>query len=184
MARAGMAYILSDLRRMVDDAGTAVWSDDDLQAVLDDCRTDFWELELRPAPRPWGGSEIWTVYVAGYTWLEGAESGTAAWRVYDANGSAIGTASYTADYRVGVITFLSDQRGSARYLDGRSYDVNRAAALLWEQRAGMYHDEFDFDADGSKFVRSQKVQHCLRMADYYRRRSRPRVAAIRRVDTA
>ena len=182
MSRDGMSDLLIRARRMVDDSGTAVWTDDEIQDVLDSCRVEFYKETLTPIPENSDETLIYRVYRSQYRDLEGAASGSTAWRVYDGLGSAIGTADYAADYMRGEITFSTDQAGSARYLRGRSYDLNYAAALLCEQRAAAAAADYDFAADGAKFSRAQWFQHCRALAEVYRRQSRPVTVQVVRTD--
>lgn len=182
MARAGMSNLLTRLRREVDDAGTATWTDDELQDMFDGCRVEFYDEKLIAEPVAVDGDEVYVYYRSAWSDLEEAPSGSDAWRVYDASGSAIGTADYSVNYRAGVITFAADQGGSARYLHGRSYDLACAAAEAWSERAAGEAGGYDFTADGGKFTRSQWFKHCREMADYFTSRQRITVATIVRSD--
>ena len=51
-----------------------------------------------------------------------------------------------------------------------TWDLNRGAAEGWRRKAGKLAMQFDFDADGQSFRRSQAVAHCERMAEQYRRK--------------
>lgn len=165
-ARTGMVNLIGRWRRMVDDAGTAVWTDDQAQQLLDGQRVDFWREALQPiATGP--AANIYQVYRARYRDLESATSGTMVWRVYDGAGATIGTADYSADYNLGVLTFTADQAGSARYLDGRAFDLNAAAASAWRERAALSASLYNFQADDGRYDRAQWFEHCVKMADYF-----------------
>lgn len=166
-ARAGMVNLISRWRRMVDDAGTAVWSDDAAQQILDANRITFWTDPVAPRPEHVDGSTSYTVYALRRRNLEELTSGSACWRLFDGTGATIGTADYSVDYLVGVVTFAADQAGSARYLNGREYDLNGAAADAWRERAAGKAGSYDFQADGGRFDRSQWFDHCIKLADYY-----------------
>ena len=181
--RAGMSDLIARWRRMVDDQGTAVWSADEAQELLDTFRVDVYGHELTPAPQYVSGTTVWKVHLCNFENLETAASGTAGFRLFDANGSAI-SSGFTADYLRGIFTFAADQRGSARYVDARSYDLNAAAAAGWREwmasKAGMYH----FSADGASYDRQQWFAHCAQMAAYYDRLSKPSVTTLTRADVA
>ena len=51
-----------------------------------------------------------------------------------------------------------------------TYDINAAAADVWQEKAAAITEDFDFSADGASYQRSQKYQHALEMAAYYRRK--------------
>lgn len=48
-----------------------------------------------------------------------------------------------------------------------TYDLNRAAAEIWEQKAALLAGKFDFSADGGNYSRSQAYQQALGMSRYY-----------------
>ena len=172
-AREGMTDLLSRLRRMVNDVGSAVWSDDeDLQDVLDAHRERLYREPLTFERTLTGsGTAEYTIYRSRYTNLE---AGTLNFRLEDASGTQRGTADYTADYAAGVLTMATDQLGTALYLTGYSYDLNGAAADLWRERAGQLAEHVDVQSGDNRLSRSQMMAHALEMADHYAQRSRAR----------
>ena len=166
-ARSGMTTLITRWRELVGGAGTAVWTDDEAQTILDGYRVDLWGHWLTDVPQMSSGTVVYQVFQAGYPNFEEIASGTAYFRVHDANGSVIGTSSWTADYQRGILTFGTTQAGSARYLDGRSYDLNGAAAHGWRELAGVKAELYKFTADGASYDRNQWFDHCLQMANYY-----------------
>jgi len=169
---------------MVDDAGTAVWDDDAAQEILDRRRADIWKEMLTPQPSLEDGETVYKVFLSNYENFEEIASGTTIWRVYDADGSTIGTADYTPDYIRGIITFSADQEGSTRYLDARSYDLDGAAADAWRERAAKVSSFYSFRAGENQMSRSDWFKHCTAMAAFYAARSRPAVVEMVRSDLA
>jgi hypothetical protein len=166
-ARSGMTNLISRFRSLVDDAGTAAFTDDRAQAILDGERFDFYQEPLAvTAQQVAAGSVAYHVYTSQYQNLEGTASGTVAFRLYDSLGTVI-TSGYTFDDQLGRFTFTASQAGSARYLDGRSYDLYGAAAAGWRERAGQQADGYDFRVEGRQFSRSQWFEHCMKMATFY-----------------
>jgi hypothetical protein len=51
-----------------------------------------------------------------------------------------------------------------------TYDLNAAAADLWAEKAASVAAQFDFNADGGSFNRSQKYQFAMAQSRYYRAR--------------
>jgi hypothetical protein len=174
MARDGMSNTIAELRNMCN-AGTAdytlgvttYWSDNQLQQVLDQYRTDFREaLEMKPTYT--GGSVTYTEFYFSYPWVEHAESGTVAWRVETSDGGTVaGTADYVVNYHARNITFDNDQAGTAWLLFGRRYDMNRAAAHVWRHKASSYSAVYDVSTDNHTLKRSQLVENARKMALYY-----------------
>ena len=187
-ARSGMTSLISRWRRMVDDAGTAVWSDDVAQQILDQHAVRLLHHPISPETwyRP-SNTTAYQLYSVGYRDLEGSASGSAQWYVYDGDGNA--APSNTPDFSKGEILFAADTDGATYYVTAYSYDLDLAAATAWRERAGMQADGYDFSADGASYSRSQWFQHCQQMADMYAARGGStrtgRTAAIRldRADT-
>lgn len=57
-----------------------------------------------------------------------------------------------------------------------TWDLNRAAMLGWEAKAGKAAGGYDFRTEDQQFARSQIAAHCLAMADRYRARVTPGIA--------
>lgn len=179
--RAGMSDLITRWRRMVNDQGTAVWTADEAQELLDTFRTDVWAEQLTPAPQYISGTAQYKVHMTNFENLETTASGTAAFRLFDANGSAI-SSGFNSDYLRGIFTFSADQKGSARYIDARSYDLNAAAAAGWREWMASKAELYQFSADGASYNRQQWFLHCAQMADYYDRLSKPSVTSLVRSD--
>ena len=149
------------------------WTDTRIQTALDQTRQDVDGLSLSPVKETDSGGTIrYLRYNSGHTYYEQTDGGTAIFYVYDATGARAGTATYTADYRRGVVTFGSDQAGTAYYLSGRVYDPYLAAAEVWEYKAANVADRFDFTADGASFKVSQLVDHYQRQASRMKAQSK------------
>lgn len=51
-----------------------------------------------------------------------------------------------------------------------TYDLNAAAADIWDEKAAALAPNFDFEADGGRYDRSQAFEQAQKMARYYRSR--------------
>lgn len=51
-----------------------------------------------------------------------------------------------------------------------TYDLNAAAADVWEEKAAAVSSQFDFSADGASFSLSQQYQQADKMTRHYRAR--------------
>jgi hypothetical protein len=58
--------------------------------------------------------------------------------------------------------------GGTDYVE--TWDLNRAAAEGWRWKAAKVAGEFDFQADGAQYNRSQKLDMCNKMVAQYQRR--------------
>lgn len=186
MARTGMTDLIRKVRQMGNAgsadftiAGVSYWSDDQLQELLDDNRLDVVFEELTEIPEYDGSGN--TVYYEYRSRFGNFESGTV-FAVKDSLGAAVGTALWTADYQRGIVTFISDTGGDSAYLDGASYDIEGAAADLWEQKAAQYGESFDWSSDNHSIRRGQVVQNALKMAEIHRRRARIMPGVLTRSD--
>jgi hypothetical protein len=161
---------------------TTWWSDDQLQEVLDTFRTDLNRVNLRQEPEYEGGTALYYDYYAPRGNLEEAASGSIAWAVENSDGDDAGTATYSADYIVGLIRFSADQAGTAYYLRARSYDLNAAAAHVWREKAAWRAEYVSFTADDQSFNQSEWFTHCWQMADRYETQSGSSDAILVRSD--
>ena len=173
MARTGMTDLIATLRGMTE-SGTAdwtlgtvsFWSDNHVQDVLDLHRKDYVFQELMPYPTQGsGGTVLYNQYRAPVGNFEQTTGGTAIFYVQDGTGANVGTALYSVDYVRGVVTFASNTRGTSYFLTGSSYDLNAAAADIWNRKASHYAaSAFNFSTDNHSVSREAIHQHCMQMA--------------------
>lgn len=165
-ARAGMLALITRLRGMTN-AGTADWTNEALQDVLDARRVDLNRAPLTPDYEYVNGTALWHDYYAPLGNFEEATSGAQYWRIENTSGVTAGTADYTVDYASGYIRFAADQGGTAYVLRARSYQMALAAADVWRQKAAAYAERYDVQTDNHRLNRSQVIAHCLKMAAEY-----------------
>lgn len=177
-ARSGMYQLINVLRGMTaagsDDytvGGMPFWTDKQIQDVADRYRTDFFRALMAPVQSYSGGTVVYKDYFAGAENIEQTTGGTAIFTMETADGSIIPSANYTMDYNRGAAVFAADTGGSSIYWSGRSYDLNRAAADIWRQKASHYSTQFSFSTDNHKVDRGVVYQNCLKMADFYEQKS-------------
>lgn len=187
MARAGMANLILELRRRTL-AGTAdttigattYWSDDQLQAVLDTYRQNYRQITLSAIPKRVGSGYQYLEYpIVG---LENFEENQAdsGWQLLD---SAGGTApSYTVNYNAAMITFASDTANLNYWLDCRVYDLNQAAADVWESKASFVASNTTWSSDNHKVEAGEEYKHCMAMAAKWRSKAGLLVAKMVRTD--
>ena len=60
-----------------------------------------------------------------------------------------------------------------------TYDLNAAAAALWEEKATAFVGLYDFNADGGSFNRSQAYEQAMKMARHYHSRKRVGTISLR-----
>lgn len=189
MSRSGMTDLIAQLRGMVD-AGTAdysvnstdYWTDDQLQQQLDQHRSDFRRQLLHGDYVNDGGTVRYYDHYFPQRNVEGTAGGTSVWRVENANGVTIAPSTYSVNLDSGVITFTNDTLGSALYLSGRSYDMERAAAAVWRQKAAHFAGRFDLKIDNHDMKRSQLYDQAVKMASQFAARAKPMMIRMKRVD--
>lgn len=54
-----------------------------------------------------------------------------------------------------------------------TYDLNAAAADIWQEKAAAISSKFDFSADGGNYSMSQQFEQYMKQARYYRSRRMP-----------
>jgi len=147
--------------------GSAYWTDDQLQAVMDRHVFAVNHEALTPVAKTGIGSIAYFDYQSARRFFEGSVGTSTRFTVQDATGATIGTAAYTADYPAGRVTFGTDTLGAGRYLTGYSYNLNACAADIWGQKAAHYVTAYDFSTDNHNLRRSQIIDNCLKMAREY-----------------
>lgn len=189
MARTGMANLITQLRKMTN-AGTAdstigaetYWSDDHLQEILDTYRLDHLRVKLMPRKQLRSGSYVTYDYDIPRTlkWFEEAAGTLSGWYLGDSTGATV-----TADsinYERGEIHFATDTDDANYYLDCRTYNLNEAAAKVWEAKASFIYDAVDWSSDNHNIKAEQEYNHCLAQAKLYKNKSGAKVAKMIRSD--
>ena len=54
-----------------------------------------------------------------------------------------------------------------------TYDLHAAAADLWEEKAAVVGQDYDFSADGGSYHRSQVYEQYMKQARFHRARRKP-----------
>lgn len=191
MARAGMSELVDMLRGLtnagVDDltlAGVTYWSDDQLQSELDRTAVEWRWIELGQAATVQNGATAYYDYLIPRQlgrWLERAGS-LSPFAVRNSSGGTVG--GYTVNYEARRITFSADQAGAYYWLDARSFEMDEAAASVWEQKAAFASARVDWSSDTHSVKASQHAEHCERMAKYFRSRTGAKHSRFVRVDEA
>ncbi|NLH98503.1 MAG: hypothetical protein GX446_03320 [Chthonomonadales bacterium] len=188
--RETMADLIARLRSLIaDPAGDgATFTDDELEAILDQRRTEHRYRELMPMATfmPDGG-----VRFLQYAALERRD-----WREGIAVGNGIGdweegAALYgpdmnqiepaTGDLRLGRWTFAEHQPAPVTIV-GATYDLYAAAADALERWAARLKGDCDVRAGDFAMDRSDRIRHLLDLAATMRRRARPTTGLLTRSD--
>lgn len=188
-ARDGMANLITQLRLLANAGptdhtvnGVAYWTDDQLQERLDAHRQTVKRLAIHAEPEYIDGDYLYTEYFIPEQHRQFEEAGTdSGWALRDGDGTAI-TTGYTVNYESGTITFDADQDAEIYYLDFRVYDMNLAAADVWERKAGFYEASVDWSSDNHSVKRGQQRDFALKKAAEFRRRAGPMVSRRVRTD--
>lgn len=72
---------------------------------------------------------------------------------------------FIADNTAKIRDAANNAPSSDSYTD--TYDLYVAAAEAWRMKAGQYAEQFDFEAEGGVFTRSQKYTNALSQAKRY-----------------
>lgn len=59
-----------------------------------------------------------------------------------------------------------------------TYDLHAAAALIWEAKAAELAPQYDFEADGGSYSRSQAHRHAMEMVRYHQSRRSPKTITL------
>ncbi|MBE7512563.1 MAG: hypothetical protein HS103_07090 [Anaerolineales bacterium] len=171
MPRSGMATVIAQLRLLTNTtptdvtlAGVPYWTDDQLQAELDRMATVHSRLGLIAVTPP--PVTVYRIPLSDPLEEAGTDSGFA---VRDRRGAVVNPALYAVNYAARRITFLSETGGARYVLDCRVYNLHRAAAAVWAQKAALAAAKLDWEAEGRGVRAAQEHAHCLRMVDHHER---------------
>jgi hypothetical protein len=166
MARAGLTELISLFRRNVQESGTAIFSDDDIETFLDDARVPLVEYPVVFTDEVTVGGTVYSKYrTPNYRNLEGTASGALVARLTDSVETIV--TDFTMAPLTGDFTFPIDTNEQTYYYTGYSFDMNEAVANGWYHKASYYSNNFDFQVEGRSFKKSQVVANCLKMAELY-----------------
>lgn len=166
-----MTTIMDRTRRLLNDAGSAVWTTDaPIQDALNATRVYIDREPLQWYQRQISDSDVEykrsRIPVAGlYEPGTTSASGT----IQYSNGTAV-TSGWTLDAE-GWVTWGTDQEGTAYYYTGWAYNVYEAAADLLEERITALYDAVDFSTDNTRVSLSQQVKHLQDQVRRYRQLS-------------
>jgi hypothetical protein len=85
----------------------------------------------------------------------------------------LGTEPYYWDYS----TTPPSQVANTDWL--ATYDLNAAAADIWDEKAGVLSEDYDFNADGGNYTRSQAYEQAAKQARHYRARASAKAIRLR-----
>jgi hypothetical protein len=170
-ARDGMTDLIARLRVMIGDPmpgdpALAAFTDDELEAALDERRTDVSEGGLRGEPTTLAGRiQYLTFYAPRKAWESDAI-------LTDGLGVVLAPATGGTDALNGRWTF-EDSIYTPVYVTGRYYDLYGTASAVLETWAAKVALEFDFGTDQQQFDRTGKREGLLKVAREFARKARP-----------
>jgi hypothetical protein len=59
-----------------------------------------------------------------------------------------------------------------------TYDLNAAAADLWSEKAAVLSQDYDFQADGGSYTRSQAYEQAMKQSRYFGARRKPTTVTL------
>lgn len=174
-ARASMAALITRTRELINDLDeeALIWTDDQIQNVLDAGRIDYRYLLLKPEPSYTANTLQYLDYYAplgdwetDYTFSQ--------WYTTAVTPSA-------SEPIAGHFTFAENTLPPV-YISGKSYDLYRAAADLLERQAAQWLMAYSMTANGQNLQRSQVAQAMQTLARQYRGQQRARSVRMKRSD--
>lgn len=173
MARTSLIPLITRLRQFTSAEtneftldGHSYFSDDHLAAVLEAHSTYHHRAALYPIGEFVDGEMRYQRYPLPYymIWIEGAGAGSA-YGVVDGTGASAPPHTFDDDLR--QIIFDAPTDGRTYYLSAHGYDLHRASASIWRQKAAHLAKRVSFSVDGQAVSASDYHAHCLQMARYY-----------------
>ncbi len=168
--------LIPRVRLLINDpAGVSqVFTDQDVQDVLDESRQDVYSMQLTGKPT-WSATGF--VYLDYLTELGGWEDGMVLKQFF-----TIVVTPSVIEPIAGHFQFAANTLPPV-FLTGKLYDVYRAAADLLERLAAKWMLSYSFSSDGQSFQRGQATLHLEKRIQALRRRQRAGTISLVRTDT-
>jgi hypothetical protein len=164
------------VRELINDTDNTayIWTDDQIQDVLDAARVDYRYLLLKPEPTWTSGAIQYLDYYAPF----------GDWETdWEFSQNYITTVTPSAiEPIVGRVTFAESTFPTVYIAFGKSYDLYRAAADLLERQAAQWLTAYNATMNGQTMQRGQVVQNMLTLARQYRQQQRARSVCMTRTD--
>jgi hypothetical protein len=174
--RSTMSALISRVRLLINDtATTPVWSDQQIQDIMDEARADMYNIALIPKPTFSGSSVSYLDY---FSELGGWEDDYVLKQYLTVVVTAASAEPIAGHFHFSSNTF------PPLYITGKLFDVYRSAADLLERWASQYTLQFDFSSDGQSFHVSQVQDQLRKQAQAMRRQQRATTIAMKRGDLA
>lgn len=177
MPRATMAALISRVRLLINDtlpSGSGqIFTDDIIQDILDAGRADVKNEVMIPKPT-FAGSQI--QFLDYYTHLGDWEDDLVI-KQYLINQVTPATSEPIAGHWTFSTTTLPPL-----YISGKTYDIYRAAADLFERQAAQWVLRYNVNVDGQNLQRSQAFTNLQAAAKNFRMKQRPGTLHLTRSD--
>lgn len=176
MARSSMAALILRVRDLIGDTlplgSGQVWTDDQIQDVLDESREDLANKPLDPKPT-YSGSTI--QYLNYYSDYGGWESDYVLKQYL-----TVAVTPSAVEEIAGHFSFASNVFPPVM-ITGKRFDIYRAAADLLERWSAKVVRDYDVIVGGQTFRRSQSSDALLKLARHYR--AKQRIRSVRTIRT-
>lgn len=175
MARGSMVALIARVRLLINDPAGAsqVWSDDQIQDVMDESRVDVRNEALKATPT-FSGSTI--QYLDYFSDLGGWEDG------YTLKQYLITLVTPTLLEPIAGHWQFAASTLPPVYISGSLHDVYRAAADLLERQSAQWALKYSFSSDGQSFQRSQVIDNIQKIVQRYRMKQRAGAIRMGRTD--
>jgi hypothetical protein len=181
-----MVNLITKTRSLIYDpaGGSQVFTDADIQDMLDSYRIDVRYELLTPGPSIVNAastaniaSYVWADYYSTYKWWEDDV-------VIQGNNTTTGAAFFGHwAFELNIFTAgVAPGQYPPIFATGKSFDVYAASAALLDMWAAQYAGAYDFTTDEQQFRRSQIIDGKLKLGEIYRRKARTTTVLTRRAD--
>jgi hypothetical protein len=173
-----MATLIARVRILINDTlplgSGQVFTDNDIEGVLDEGREDLVNAPLTPKPTFTGA----TIQYLNYYYPYGGWESDYVLKQY----LTITVTPSAVEEIAGHFTFSSSTLPPVYVATGKLHDVYRASADLLERWAARWVLSYDVLVGGQQFKRSQATDALLKLAKSYRQKQRPKSISMVRSD--
>jgi hypothetical protein len=175
MARTTMAALIARVRQLINDPSGVdqLFSDDDIQNVMDEGRVDVRNQVLKATPT-FSGSTI--EYLDYFSDLGSWEDGYALKQYLITLVTPAVLEPISGHWQFAASTL------PPVYISGSLHDIYRGAADLLERQSSQWMLKYNFASDGQSFQRSQVIDNIQKVIHSYRMKQRAGAIRMSRTD--
>jgi hypothetical protein len=181
MARVGMATLINQVERLINDSANAFWSADQVQDGLDRNRRDVHQAQLGYVTTQTSSGTQYLSFFYGRNLRNRYGNWASDLVIYDSSYADV-TSGFTPDYITGLFVRTSTSLNPPAFITGASYDLYGAAVYLLTEKLASVAPNYAFSAGGQSFSANQEYEMWAKLLEQHTRKMRAQTVGLHRAD--